>query len=160
MIILYKNAQNTSKKLGDNSIHELSFVTKRNVSTDISWAFLGRPVHTLKPAGAIWSKFARKIGKLIEDRTKQEMANKTESRTILEDKWKREIQECDSDTIKDVIKIRLHMWQMSCNYKRIILPPNVHYVKNQKTLQSMCWNVKKLKSSHLVKKTVRENGKR
>ena len=30
----------------------------------------------------------------------------------------KEIQECDSDTIKDVIKIRLHMWQVNCNYKR------------------------------------------
>ena len=99
------------------------------------------------------------IGKSIEERTKQEMANKTESRTIVEDKWEREIQECDSDTIKDVIKIRLHMWQISCNYKRITLKPNVHYVKNQKTLQSMCWYVKKLKSSHLVKKTAREIGR-
>ena len=39
------------------------------------------------------------------------------------------------------------------------MTPNVHYVKNQKTLQSMCWNVKKLKSSHLLKKTVRETGR-
>ena len=30
----------------------------------------------------------------------------------------KEIQECDSDTIKDVIKIRLYMWQVNCNYKR------------------------------------------
>ena len=29
----------------------------------------------------------------------------------------------------------------------------------QKTLQSMCWNVKKLTSSQLVKKTPRENEK-
>ena len=26
--------------------------------------------------------------------------------------------ECDNDTIKDVIKIRLHKWQVNCNYKR------------------------------------------
>ena len=30
----------------------------------------------------------------------------------------------------------------------------------QKTLQSMCWNVKKLTSSQLVKKTPRENEKK
>ena len=49
-----------------------------------------------------------KIGKSIEERTKQEMTNKTKARTIVEDKWERKkyFQECDSDTIKDVIKIR------------------------------------------------------
>ena len=29
------------------------------------------------------------------------------------------ISKCESDTIKDVIKIRLHMWNTKCNYKRI-----------------------------------------
>ena len=68
-----------------------------------------------------WKKQVKeKIGKSIEERTKQEMANKTKARTIVEDKWERKkyLQECDSDTIKDVIKIRLYMWQVNCNYKR------------------------------------------
>ena len=68
-----------------------------------------------------WKKQVKgKIGKSIEERTKQEMANKTKARTIVEDKWERKkyLQECDSDTIKDVIKIRLRMWQVNCNYKR------------------------------------------
>ena len=59
-----------------------------------------------------WKKQVKeKIGKSIEERTKQEMANKTKARTIVEDKWERKkyLKECDSDTIKDVIKIRLHM---------------------------------------------------
>ena len=53
-----------------------------------------------------------KTGKLIEERTQQEMANKTKATTIVEDKQERKkyLQECDSDTIKDVIKTRLHMW--------------------------------------------------
>ena len=53
-----------------------------------------------------------KIGMYTEERTKQEMSNKTKARTIVEDKWERKkyLQECDSDTIKDMIKIRLHMW--------------------------------------------------
>ena len=53
-------------------------------------------------------------------KTKQEMTNKTKARTIIEDKWgrKKSLQECDSETIKNVIKIRLHMWQLSCNYKK------------------------------------------
>ena len=48
------------------------------------------------------------------------MTNKTKARKILEDKWerKKQLQECDSETIKDVIKIRLHIWQVSCKYER------------------------------------------
>ena len=41
------------------------------------------------------------IGKSIEERTKQEMANKTESRTIVEDKWEREIQKCKMQNKKN-----------------------------------------------------------
>ena len=70
---------------------------------------------------SIWKKQVKeKIGKSIEQRTKEEMENKTKARTIVEDKWERKkyLQECDSDTIKDVIKIRLYMWQVNCNYKR------------------------------------------
>ena len=48
------------------------------------------------------------------------MANKKKARTIVRDKWERKkyLQECESDRIMDVIKIRLHVWQVSCNYKR------------------------------------------
>ena len=65
-------------------------------------------------------KVNKKIEKSIEEEAKQEMANKTKARTIVEDKWERKkyLQECDSDTIKDVIKISLYMWQVNCNYKR------------------------------------------
>ena len=65
-------------------------------------------------------KVNKKIEKSIEERTKQELTNKTKARTIVEDKWERKkyLQECDSDTIKDVIKIRLYIWQVNCNYKR------------------------------------------
>ena len=68
-----------------------------------------------------WKKQVKeKIRKSIEERTRQEMANKTKARIIVEDKWekKKYLQEYDSDTMKDVIKIRLHMWQVNCNYKR------------------------------------------
>ena len=59
-----------------------------------------------------------KVGKSTEERKKQQIANETKARTIVEDKWERKkyLQEYDSDTIKDVIKIRLHMWQVNCNY--------------------------------------------
>ena len=58
-----------------------------------------------------------KIGQSIEERTKQESADKTKARRIVEDKWgrKRYLQGCASNIIKDVIKIRLHMWQVNCN---------------------------------------------
>ena len=48
------------------------------------------------------------------------MANKTKARTIVENKWARKkyLQEYDSGTIKDAIKIGLRMWQVNCNYKR------------------------------------------
>ena len=68
-----------------------------------------------------WKKPVKeKIGKSIEERTRQELINMTKARTIVEDKWERKkyLQECYSDKIKDVIKIRLHMWQVNCNYKR------------------------------------------
>ena len=67
-----------------------------------------------------WKKQVKeKIRKSIEERTRQEMANKAKARIIVEDKWekKKYLQEYDSDTMKDVIKIRLHMWQVNCNYK-------------------------------------------
>ena len=48
----------------------------------------------------------------------QEITNKTKARTIIKDKWERKKMEYDSEITKDVIKIRLHMWQVSCNYKR------------------------------------------
>ena len=59
-----------------------------------------------------WKKQVKeKIGKSIDERTKQEMTNKTKARTVMQDKWERKkyLQECDSETIRDVIKIRLHM---------------------------------------------------
>ena len=58
-----------------------------------------------------------------------------------------------------MIQVRLHMWQVNCNYGRDNNDTNVHYIKNQETLQSMRWNVTKLISSHVFKKTARENGK-
>ena len=64
----------------------------------------------------------RKKGKLIEERTRQEMINKTKARTITDDKdkWesKKYLHACDSDTMKDVIKIGLQIWQVNCNYKK------------------------------------------
>ena len=47
------------------------------------------------------------------------MENKTKLRTVREDKWERkEYRTCDSDLVKDIMKIRLHMWELKKNYPR------------------------------------------
>ena len=56
----------------------------------------------------------------IRKRMKEDMQEKTKCRTVRNDKWERKqyIKKCESNTIKDVIKIRIHMWNTKCNYKR------------------------------------------
>ena len=48
------------------------------------------------------------------------MENKTKLRTVTEDKWKRKeyITTCDSDLVKKIIKIRLHMWELKKSYPK------------------------------------------
>ena len=47
----------------------------------------------------------------IQERVEKEMENKTKLRTVREDKLERKeyIATCDSDLVKDIVKIRLHM---------------------------------------------------
>ena len=56
----------------------------------------------------------------IRKRIKEDMQEKTKCRTIQNDKWERKqyIKRCESNTIKDSMKIRLHMWNTKCNYNR------------------------------------------
>ena len=46
------------------------------------------------------------------------MENKTKQRTVREGKWGRNeyLATCDSDLVKDIIKIRLHMWELKKKY--------------------------------------------
>ena len=48
------------------------------------------------------------------------MGQKTKTRTIKDDKWERKkyIEQCKGDIVKDIIKIRLHMWDLKKNYKK------------------------------------------
>ena len=48
------------------------------------------------------------------------MRQKTKSRTIKDDKWERKkyIEQSKGVIVKDVIKIRLHMWDLKKNYKK------------------------------------------
>ena len=61
-----------------------------------------------------------KIQNQIQERVEKEMENKTKLRTVQEDKWERKdyITTGDSDLVKDIIKIRLHMWELKNNYPR------------------------------------------
>ena len=87
-----------------------------------------------------------KTGKLIEERTQQEMANKRKARTIVEDKWERKkyLQECDSDTIQDVIKIRLHMQQVNCNV------PDQHKTVKEREKKSKIRKIKEKEKSREI----------
>ena len=48
------------------------------------------------------------------------MQEKPKCPTIQNDKWerKRYIEKCENDALKDVMKIRLHMWNTKCNCKK------------------------------------------
>ena len=48
---------------------------------------------------------------------KEDMQEKTKCRTLRKDMFKRKqyIKRCESDTIKDVIKTRLHLWNKKSN---------------------------------------------
>ena len=61
-----------------------------------------------------------KIQNQIQERIEKEMKNKTKLRTVTENKWDRKeyITTCDSDLVKYIIKIRLHMWKLIKNYPR------------------------------------------
>ena len=68
-----------------------------------------------------WKRTVKdKIQNQIQERVEKEMKNKTKLRTVREDKWERKeyITTCDSDLVKVIIKIRLHMWELKKNYPR------------------------------------------
>ena len=64
-------------------------------------------------------KDKRESNRQNKKRMKEDMQEKTKCQ-IWNDKCNRKqyIRKCESNTIKDVIKIRLHVWNTKCNYKR------------------------------------------
>ena len=64
-------------------------------------------------------KDKRESNRQNKKRMKEDMQEKTKCQ-IRNDKCNRKqyIRKCESNTIKDVIKIRLHVWNTKCNYKR------------------------------------------
>ena len=80
-----------------------------------------------------------KVQNKIQERVEKEMENKTKQRKVREDKWGRKeyIATCDSDLVKDIIKIRLHMWKRKKNYPRKKRTCNAPYGIKRKTQQNM-----------------------
>ena len=48
------------------------------------------------------------------------MENKTKLETVGQDDWERKeyTKTCHSDPVKEIVKIRLHMWELKKNYPR------------------------------------------
>ena len=61
-----------------------------------------------------------KVLNKIQQKVEKEMEYKTKLRTVKEGMWKRKeyIATCNSDLLEDIIKIRLHMWELKKNYLR------------------------------------------
>ena len=66
-----------------------------------------------------WKKEGKeKVISKVKKRMTEEMAGRTKCQTIENDKWGRKeyIKESNSGTIKDIIKVRLHMRELKANY--------------------------------------------
>ena len=61
-----------------------------------------------------------KVQKKIQGNLEKEMVNKTRLRTVREEKCERKeyIATCDRCLVKDLMKIRLHAWELKKNYPR------------------------------------------
>ena len=106
------NNQNMSQMQQTKSNHKNIIISKvQQISQETGVKI--KNVESMRKS--IWKKQVKKIGKKIEERKKQEMINKAKARTIVKDMWERKkyLQESDSDTVKDVNKVRLHMRQVN-----------------------------------------------
>ena len=66
-----------------------------------------------------WQKQVKeKVISKVKKRMREEMTGRGKCRTIENDKWGRKeyLKESNSGTIKDIIKIRLHMWKLKPSY--------------------------------------------
>ena len=84
------------------------------------------------------------------NRRKNKSGNGNAKARATEDKWERRkyLLELDSKRKKDVIKIILHIWQVSCNNKRDNTNAKCPFCQKIRGNNNMCQNVEKIKSSH------------
>ena len=68
-----------------------------------------------------WKRLVKyKMKNKLEERLKREMEGKAKSSTMKEYKWKMKayILKCNGEDVRDIMLIRLHMWQVQMNYKK------------------------------------------
>ena len=111
-----ERVQKVERKMTDVQNHHTMFYGKiKTIANNLK-------IQLEEADGMKKSEWKRKVKESIQEqvqkRTEAEMENKTKMRTINKDKWERKdyIRNCDSDIIKDVIKIKLHMWELKKNY--------------------------------------------
>ena len=67
-----------------------------------------------------WKRLVKYKMKNKIERLKKEMEGKTKSRAKKEGKWKMKkyILNCNGEDVRDIMLIRLHMWEVQMNYKK------------------------------------------
>ena len=66
------------------------------------------------------SDWKRKTKDKVQNQIQERVEKEMRLRTVKEGKWERKeyIATCDSDLVKQIIKVRLHMWELKKNYPR------------------------------------------
>ena len=92
-----------------------------------------------------WKKDVKtKIKEKIQQRLTYDLEEKSKARTIQKDKQKTKkyIKKGNTDDIKDILKIRLHMWDVKKNYPKMTQIQCAQFAEKKKIQQSMSWIVK------------------
>ena len=81
-----------------------------------------------------------KLKKKIQQRLTDDLKEKTIARTIQKDKWlmKENIKNGNTDEIKDILKIRLHMWELRKNYPKKWHRYNMPNLQKQRRYNRAC----------------------
>ena len=81
--------------------------------------------------------------RVVKKRMSQEIAGRAKCQTIENDKQGRKeyIKASTSGTIKDIIKIRLHMWDLKADYGRKDLDNRCPKCQSEEVPQNISWNV-------------------
>ena len=92
---------------------------------------------------SIWKKAVKDSD--IRGKKEKNMAGRKKCWTIENDEWgkKKHVKESNSGAIKDIIKIRLNMWELKANYRRKDLDNRCLMCQSEGDTQNMSWNVTK-----------------
>ena len=95
-----------------------------------------------------------KLKKKIQQRLTDDLKEKTIARTIQKDKWlmKENIKNGNTDEIKDILKIRLHMWELRKNYPKNDTDTTCPICRNTEdtTEHVLDWEVELGKGKHTI----------